>query len=327
VEPAPVTGRKAALRVVLVLLGLPLVVAGIEAASFYARNRSNGALVSSGGQREYHLYVPRTYDPTKPTPLVISLHAAALWGVAQMETSRWNEAADAHGFLVVYPSGMGGGGPRVWRVTRGPGLARDVRFISDLIDTLEAAYNIDPARIYANGLSNGGGMSFVLSCTLSDRIAAVGLVAAAQTLPWSWCTDRRPVPMIAFHGTADPMIPYEGGKSPIATDVFPSIPIWAKSWARRNGCGTKPVESPVAAGVTRTEYTDCTDGAAVRLYTVQGGGHTWPGGAPLPEWYVGPNSNGVDATREMWEFFREHPLRIREPARGMRAPARRRTGS
>ena len=85
---------------------------------------------------------------------------------------------------------------------REPGLARDVRFISELIDKLEAAYNIDPTRIYANGLSNGGGMAFVLSCTLSDRIAAVGMVGAAQTLPWSWCTDRRPVPMIAvsWHG-------------------------------------------------------------------------------------------------------------------------------
>ena len=82
---------------------------------------------------------------------------------------------------------------------------RDVRFISELIDKLEAAYNIDPARIYANGFSNGGGMAFVLSCTLSDRIAAVGMVGAAQTLPWSWCTDHRPVPMIAFHGTADPI--------------------------------------------------------------------------------------------------------------------------
>src|SRR5947209_15439212 len=91
------------------------------------------------------------------------------------------------------------------------GLMRDVRFISELIDTLRAAYNIDPTRIYANGLSIGGGMAFVLSCTLSDRIAAVGMVAAAQSLPSSWCTDHRPVPMIAFHGTADPIVPYQGG--------------------------------------------------------------------------------------------------------------------
>src|SRR3989475_7914632 len=90
---------------------------------------------------------------------------------------------------------------------------RDVRFISALIDTLEAAYNIDPTRIYANGLSAGGGMAFVLSCTLSDRIAAVGLVAAAQPLDWSRCTDQRPVPVIAVHGDADPIRPDQGGPS------------------------------------------------------------------------------------------------------------------
>src|SRR3989441_9162326 len=110
-----------------------------------------------------------------------------------MNVSRWNRLGDSQGFIVVYPAGSGV--PKIWHVDRGAGLMRDVRFISALIDTLEAAYNIDPTRIYANGLSIGGGMAFVLSCTLSDRIAAVGMVAAAQSLPSSWCTDHRPVPI------------------------------------------------------------------------------------------------------------------------------------
>jgi polyhydroxybutyrate depolymerase len=178
-----------------------------------------------------------------------------------------------------------------------------------LIDTLEAAYNIDPTRIYANGVSNGGGMAFVLSCALSDRIAAVGMVAAAQSLPWNWCTDHRPVPMIAFHGTADPIIPYNGGRSPVPPgELFPSVPTWTANWARRNQCGTNPIESVVAADVTRLEYTNCADEAAVVLYTVQGGGHSWPGGKPLPEWIVGPTSRSIDATSRMWAFFREHQL-------------------
>jgi polyhydroxybutyrate depolymerase len=263
-------------------------------------------MVSSGQKREYLLHVPSSYDRSKPTPLVISMHGAAGWPAHQMDTSRWNRLADEHGFIVVYPAGSGA--PRIWNVTRGAGLMRDVRFISGLIDTLEAAYNIDPTRIYANGLSNGGGMAFVLSCALSNRIAAVGMVAAAQTLPWSWCTDHRPVPMIAFHGTADLMTPYHGGRSPAAPDPFPSIPTWTANGARRNQCGTNPVESVVAADVTRLEYTNCADDAAVVLYTVQGGGHTWPGGKPMPEWLAGVTSNGVDATSQMWAFFREHPL-------------------
>ncbi len=305
-----VTNRKLVLGAVLGLIGLPVMLALAEAVSFDVQNRSNGRFVSSGQNREYLLYVPSSYDRTKPTPLVISMHAAALWGAAQKETSQWNKVAEREGFIVVYPSGVTGAGPRIWQADRGPGLTRDVRFISELIDTLTAAYNIDPMRIYANGLSNGGGMAFVLSCTLSDRIAAVGMVAAAELLPWSWCTDRRPVPAIAFHGTADRQIPYYGGTSWIAPDhQFPSIPAWTANWARRNGCRPSPVESAVATDVTRIEYPVCGGDAAVVLYRIEGGGHSWPGGKPLPEWFVGPTSNGVDATGEMWRFFRAHPLR------------------
>jgi polyhydroxybutyrate depolymerase len=184
---------------------------------------------------------------------------------------------------------------------------KDVRFISELIDTLKASYNIDSTRIYANGLSNGGGMAFVLSCTLSDRIAAVGMVGAAQTLPWSWCKDQRAVPMIAFHGTTDPAVPYNGGPSWISSRPFPNVSRWTANWARRNRCGANPVESAVAADVTRREYTNCADNAEVVLYTVHGGGHTWPGGGPLPEWFVGTTTHTIDATSLMWAFFRDHP--------------------
>ena len=301
-------GRRQVLVAVLVLIGLPAVWVLIEALSYHARNRHNGRLVSSGLEREYLLFVPQSYDPTKPTPLVISMHGAGLWGAAQKEISRWNGVAERHGFIVVYPSGFGGAGPRFWRVDDEAELARDVRFIAELIDTLEATYNIDPTRIYADGLSNGGGMAFVLSCTLSDRIAAVGMVASAQLLPWSWCTDRRPVPMIAIHGTADGTTPYHGGRTWVSPVAFPSIPIWTANWARRNRCGSKPVGSAVAADVTRIEYTDCADDAAVVLYTVQGGGHSWPGGEPPPEWLVGSTSNSIDASSQMWAFYRENRL-------------------
>jgi len=254
--------------------------------------------------------VPGSYDRAKPTPLVISMHAAMNWPSFQMNLSRWNHAADEHGFIVVYPAGAGGG-PKSWSMKgqRTPSRMPDVVFISELIDTLQASYNIDPARIYANGMSNGGGMAFALSCTLSHRIAAVGAVAAAETLPWSWCQDSRPVPMIAFHGTADRFTPYHGGKVWLAPEPFPSIPEWTASWARRNRCAPAPIESPAAADATRLEYTDCANHASVVLYAIRGGGHTWPGGTPMAEWMVGPTSRSIDATSVMWAFFQEHPLR------------------
>jgi polyhydroxybutyrate depolymerase len=226
-----------------------------------------------------------------------------------MEMSQWNAVADEQGLLVVYPSGVRGGGPRVWRSGVGDSSEKDVRFIAELIDTLRSFYSVDPTRIYADGLSNGGGMAFLLSCTMSDRIAAVGLVASAHFLPWSACKDQRAVPMIAFHGTDDRFTPYHGGSSWVARDlVFPSIPVFTATWARRNRCAGSPVESRVAADVTRLEYTGCAEDADVVLYTIHGGGHTWPGGGPMPEWFAGPTSRGVDASRQSWAFFRAHPL-------------------
>jgi polyhydroxybutyrate depolymerase len=300
--------RKMIIVAVLALINLPVMLALSEAVWFKVSNRSNGAILSSGQKREYLLHVPRSYDRAKPTPLVISMHGAGLWGAAQKETSQWNDLADQQRIIVVYPSGAEASWPRIWHVDGGPDLVKDVRFIADLIDTLKLSYNIDPNRIYANGLSNGGGMAFVLSCTLSDRIAAVGMVAAAQTLPWEWCTDQRAVPMIAFHGTHDPITPYNGGNTWISSRRFPNIPTWTANWAERNRCAQNPVDSVVATDVARRTYTSCAEGAPVVLYTVLGGGHSWPGGKPFPRWLAGTTSNSIDATGQMWSFFSEHQL-------------------
>lgn len=317
--PTAGDGRTPALPALLALLAVPVALALVACVAFYSRNRDNGGFVSAGEERTYRLYVPTSYNPTRLTPLVISLHGGGLWGAAQMDMSGWNAVADRQGLLVVYPSGLGGAGPRAWRAGQEEGSSKDVRFIAELIDTLKASYNVDPARIYADGFSNGGGMAFVLSCTLSDRIAAIGLVASAQFRPWSACRDQRPVPMIAFHGTDDRFTPYHGGSSWVAgSHVFPSIPTFVAGWARRNRCGASPIESAVADDVERREYTGCANDAQVVLYTIKGGGHTWPGGGRQPAWFVGRTSQGVDASRQAWAFFEAHPLPGIPPA----APSR-----
>jgi polyhydroxybutyrate depolymerase len=304
--------RKILIGAVLLVIGLPLLLILIVLGSVFLVNKTNGAMVSSGEKREYLLYVPKSYDRSKPTPLVISMHAAMNWPAYQMKVTQWNATAERNGFIVVYPAGTGTG-PKTWFMegAKTPSRMPDVRFISELIDTLEAHYNIDSTRIYANGLSNGGGMAFALSCTLSNRIAAIGAVSAAQALSSSWCKDSTPVPMIAFHGTADPFVAYKGAPpgwlNPAAP--FPNVQTWAADWARRNRCGANPTDSMVAQHVSRREYTNCADNAAVVLYTVKGGGHQWYGGKPIPEWIVGPTTREIDATALMWAFFRDHPLR------------------
>ena len=311
--------KKIVVGAVVVVIGVPVMLVLIAVVSFYlsfySANRANGTIVSSGQQREYLLYVPPSYDRTKPTPLVISMHGAMLWPAHQRETTHWDSLADEHGFIVVYPSGMTPWGagtgvwPKIWLLRPEAAVTANVRFISELIDTLEVGYNIDPTRVYANGFSNGGAMAFALSCRLSHRIAAVGTVSAAQDQqPWSWCADPQPMPLINFHGTAD-LVPYNGGNVWAVPKPFPSVLTWTANWARRNRCGPNPVDSSVAADVTRLEYTHCANNATVVLYTLRGGGHSGPGGKSMPKWFVGPTNRSIDATRQMWAFFREHPLR------------------
>lgn len=273
-------------------------------------NRTNGTLVSMGKKRSYLLFVPETYDPATPTPLVISLHGFAEWPAHQMQISHWNDLARQHGFIVVYPCGTEI--PLRWRIYSFSGsdadLKEDVAFISDLIDKLGTEYNLDPARIYVNGLSNGGGMAITLSCKLPERIAAVGSVAGAYPFSVSEYQPSRPVPAILFHGTGDPIVPYLGGQASASGFSMPSIPDWVADLARYNGCVDDPVKLPAVGDVHGIHFTDCVQNSDVVFYTIEGGGHSWPGGGSLPKIIVGNTNRDIDATELMWEFFCRHPL-------------------
>jgi polyhydroxybutyrate depolymerase len=300
--------KKWFIRLVLIVIGLPLTLIILAAGAFLLANHTNSALISSGQKRTYLLYVPKSYRPAVPTPLVISLHGYAEWPAHLMENSRWNKLADQYGFLVVYPSGTQF--PLQWHARGKSGSDADplldVTFISDLIDKLVGEYNLDPARIYANGLSNGGGMSFKLACQLPNRIAAIGSVSGAYLLPWEECNPSRPVPAIIFHGTADPIVPYQGGPSKAFNIPFPAIPEWIDTYSRRNGCDVTPQKLMAGGDVSGVQYTHCK--ADVAFYTIAGGGHAWPGGTRLPEFIVGYTTQDIDATQIMWDFFKQHPL-------------------
>lgn len=310
-NPEPSRRTTKTLAAVLAIVALPAASVPFQAAHFYRYNHDNASIVSSGVERTYLVHVPTRYDLTKPTPLVMSFHGAGLWGVAQRDMSRWDEVADDEGFIVVYPSAAAGHGVPAWHVEAGDLNGRDNVFIAELIDTLRARYNIDTTRIYANGLSHGGGMSFGLSCALSDRIAAVGLVGSAQTEPWRSCRDTTAVPMINFHGTDDRFAAYRGGRSWVLPrgQTFPSQLVWTANWAKRNRCAATPIDSVIALDVRSRSYRGCAHNADVVLYTIAGGGHTWPGGGPHPAWFVGKMTRSIEASRIMWRFFLDHPLK------------------
>jgi polyhydroxybutyrate depolymerase len=296
-------------RVLWIILALILLL--ITAVSLYSwLDKSNGEIVSSGNRREYLLYVPDSYEPSAPAPLVISLHGFAEWPAHIMRITRWDEAADEYGFILVFPSGTGF--PKRWS-TRAQGFLggepdEEVLFISDLIDKLTGEYNIDTGRIYVNGFSNGGGMSFLLACNLADKVTAIGGVASSDYFPRENCTPSRPVPVIAFHGTKDPLVPYYSRLGDPQISQNPGVPYNIEQWAKRNECELSPVDIPSNGEVSGIYYTNCEQNAEVYLYTIYDGGHTWPGGEHMPGFVVGHSTNDIDATTSMWNFFSRYSL-------------------
>ena len=293
------------------LLVLPLVAVGLVT-GLLIRNRTNERIVSGGRTRRYLLYVPESYDPGQPVPLVVSLHGFVQWAAHQQEMSGWNALADEHGFFVVYPQGTGF--PLRWHaqpmLDDPGGMASDVQFISDLLDHLCSTFAIDESRIYVNGMSNGGGMTHLLACRMPERIAAIGGVAGAYLYQPGADEPGRPMPVMAFHGTDDPIVPYAGGRSkskrhPI---TFTSVEAWTVGWAARNGCAEPPKVAHVAEDVRVLRYAGCSDDAEVVLYTIEGGGHTWPGGQPLPRWLTGSTCTSINASELLWAFFCRHAL-------------------
>ena len=270
-------------------------------------DRTNGSLVSSGEKREYLLYVPESYDPTSAqnVPLVINIHGFSQWPANQANVSQWNQLADEEGFIVVYPSGLGI--PKRWRVTRTAeeptAVDIELQYYRDLIDKLSKEYAIDPERIYASGLSNGGGMSLRLACSLSDRVAAIGGVAGAYLVDLEECPGG--VPAIFFHGQADKIVPYEGGPSERFPIDFPYIPTFVEDYSQLNNCDPNETVFLDKDHVTGVRYEGCDPGADVVFYTISDGGHTWPGGNDLPERITGKTTHEINATRLMWEFFLE----------------------
>ena len=297
---------KKANKIILIFLAVLLIMPPfIYWAGVNILNKTSGSIVSGNEKRNYLIHIPKGYTGEKPVPLVLSFHGFADWPSHMMDMSGWNSLADREGFIAVFPEGIGF--PRRWRTKGkyGSGLdddpQKDVAFVSELIDHLSSKYKIDPRKIYANGLSNGGGMSHLLACKLSGKIAAIAGVAGAYTVDTAECRPLRPVPFMFFHGTADKIVPFRGGTS--GKIIMPDISGFSSRWAEQNGCSEK-ISSTVSTNVSRIEYTTCRGNADVVLYTITDAGHTWPGGKPMPEFITGTTSDEINATELIWKFFK-----------------------
>jgi len=282
----------------------------------HSRDASDSLFVD-GLERTYTLHVPPAYNGSQPTALVLALHGRTGTGEGQERLSHLDKVSDEHGFLVAYPNGF----ERSWADGRGGTPAdkkglNDVKFLAQLIKTLKDKYNIDPGRIYVTGMSNGGFMTARMACDLADQVTAVGIVAASLSSNTAGaCVPARPVSVAIFQGTVDPLVPFGGGEmgKNTAGGAILSHEQTMKKFAELDHCTEHPKleHIPDTAGDGTTievmRYLNCSQGAEVRGYTIQNGGHTWPGGTQyLPEAFIGKTTRNLDASETIWEFFAAH---------------------
>lgn len=303
------TFAKSSLVFIAVVLLLPSAAAGRPRTPSGDQQRS---VAVDGTTRTYLLHLPGSRQAGSPLPLVLVFHGGGSHAWNMPRFTQFDKLADERGFAVVYPEGIN----KHWSDGRGLSPADDVGFVRAVIAELERSQNIDPKRVYATGISNGGFFSQRLACDLADEIAAVASVAA--TMPdvlVPACKPARPISVMFIQGTTDPLVPIAGG--PIARTHGNCISLAAASsfWRKHDQTTSTPVSADLpddahdGTRVHRDIYGGGKQGTEVVVYTIDGGGHTWPD-APqyLPVFLVGRSSRNLDATRTIWDFFQRHQL-------------------
>lgn len=271
--------------------------------------------------------VPSSAAAGRPLPLVFDLHGYNESGPAQAAATALGTYGQTHGFITITPW-VNGEPVSMWLSTVG---SRDLAWFGQLLTHVEATTCVDENRVFVTGGSNGAFMSSAVACQYSAQIAAVAPVSGIQAM--RPCKTARPVPVVTFHGTADPLVPYDGDASKVAADlpapngsghridaqeeklfgakgVFqrgPSVPQEAAAWAKRNGCSGAITTSKISGTVTLLSWR-CPDSANVELYRIAGGGHSWPRSLGRTKIDSQGQSTSISADAVIWQFFEAHPL-------------------
>lgn len=265
------------------------------------------SIYSGGMYRNYRIYIPAIYTGATARPLIINMHGYTSNALQQQFYSNFEPIADTANFLMVYPNGTFSGGSQFWNAGISSVGVNDISFLSNLIDSLKAQYNIDLNRVYSTGMSNGGFMSHTLACELSNRITAIASVTGSIFVSQygTNCHPTRPVPVMQIHGTADGTVPYLGNSTMAPIDSV------VKYWVKKNNCSLIPTTTAVpninlTDGCTADHfvYSGGTLGSTVEHYRVNSGAHTWPG-APFS---IGVTNQDFSASKEIWRFFRPFKL-------------------
>jgi polyhydroxybutyrate depolymerase len=271
-------------------------------------------MAAGGRVRSFVLFQPDGLSGS--VPLVIALHGRLGTGSGMEKLTHFEAIATREKFLLIYPDGI----RKSWNDGRGTPAEKkgvdDVGFIRALIDSAVRHCAVDPKRVYVTGISNGGFMTMRLATELSDKIAAVAVVAATMDAGTARdATNVNPVSVLIMHGRKDPIVPFDGGSvrggagGPILS--HDSAVRW---WVNKDGCQRHHLTTELildsAGDGTSASYRVYPGGAAgseVVSYVIDNGGHTWPGGWQyLPVFMVGKTTRNLDASEIIWAFFQRH---------------------
>ena len=247
---------------------------------------SSQQLVSGQRQRSYRLFVPPGYDGHQRLPLVLDLHGSGGNAAGQARNSGLETMSAGERFLVATLEAEGGR----WNVPVQENRANDVAYVGDVISHVAARVCTDETRVYVTGFSGGGRMTSLLGCQLGSRIAAIAPVSG---LRFPGPCPGRPVPVLTFHGLADPQNPYDGHAAGRGAEWLESVPDALAGWARHNSCNGSVILDDPPGPLSTMRYQGCDDDAEVRMIRIDGLGHTW-------------TKQEVDTTGVMWQFFKSH---------------------
>jgi polyhydroxybutyrate depolymerase len=234
------------------------------------------------------LFVPPGYDGRLRVPLVLDLHGSGGSSADQARNSGFETLGARERFIVATLDAE----EARWNVPVQDNRADDVAYVRDVITHVAAHVCTDDTRVYATGFSGGGRMTSLLGCQLGSRIAAIAPVSG---LRFPGPCNGRPVPVLTFHGLADPQNPYAGHAAGRGAEWLESVPDALAGWARHNSCrGDAALDDPPGP-LSTMRYEGCGDGTEVRMIRIDGLGHTW-------------TKREVDTTGVMWEFFKSHRL-------------------
>jgi polyhydroxybutyrate depolymerase len=302
--------------------GDPLPSPGCGTSEVTAVTEQERTLDVGGTPRRYLQTVPEAHDGETPVPVVLDFHGLLEGAEIHSQMSQYSPLAQEEGFVAIFPHGSGE--PVRWDANPNSADNQDLAYFDAMMDQLGSELCIDTSRIYATGLSYGAIMLSMLMCTRADEFAAVApLSGLSNTDP---CASPQPLPILAYHGTDDPILLFNGGfdlgaipgmgEGATATTRPPAdldgegYPATVAIWAERNGCEPEPTDTEVTPEVIHRVY-NCPEGADVESYIIVGGGHAWPGSefSKGIEQIVGHTTFDIDATAASWEFFQRFQLK------------------